>query len=190
MLETDALRQSIRHGDGAWDAQLRAAFEQLSQAEQRRGGLDPLEWEQANKAFHEALIAAHRSPWTKYLLSILYRQAERYRHVAIRLGAQAPLHRDVHREHTDIFQAAIARQEARAALALEAHIQLTCDLLRQAVRDDPLTPLTLPQGRSRKLKHRPETAQGHWDAAMQASRNWRPITPIRQQEAPTACPSD
>jgi DNA-binding GntR family transcriptional regulator len=41
MLETDALRQSIRHGDGAWDAQLRAAFEQLSQAEQRRGGLDP-----------------------------------------------------------------------------------------------------------------------------------------------------
>lgn len=146
MLETDALRQSIRHGDGAWDAQLRAAFEQLSQAEQRRGGLEPLEWELANKGFHEALIAAHRSPWTKYLLSILYRQAERYRHVAIRLGAQAPRHRDVHREHTDIFQAAIARQEARAALALEAHIQLTCDLLRQAVRDDPLTLLTLPQG--------------------------------------------
>ncbi len=144
MLETDALRQSIRHGDAAWEQQLTEAFEALSQAEQRRGGLDPLPWEQANKCFHEALIAAHRSPWTKYLLSILYRQAERYRHVAIRLGAQTPRHRDVHREHTDIYQAALARQEARAALALEAHIQLTCDLLRQAVRD-PLTPLSLPQ---------------------------------------------
>ena len=41
--------------------------------------------------------------------------------------------RDVHAEHESIFLAAMARQEARAALALEAHIRLTCDILtRQA----------------------------------------------------------
>ena len=39
----------------------------------------------------------------------------------------------VHAEHEGIFLAAMARQEARAALALEAHIRLTCDILtRQA----------------------------------------------------------
>lgn len=51
------------------------------------------------------------------------------------------IERDVHDEHTSIFNAAVARQEARAALALEAHIRLTCDLLlQQAARrsvDDP-----------------------------------------------------
>jgi GntR family transcriptional regulator, carbon starvation induced regulator len=36
----------------------------------------------------------------------------------------------VHKEHEDIFRAALSRQEARAALALEAHIRLTHDIVR------------------------------------------------------------
>jgi len=139
MLETEALRQSIRRGDAAWEAALTQAYAQLSLAEQRRGGLDPADWERANKHFHEALIAAHASPWSKYLLGILYRHGERYRHVAIRLGAEPGVRRDVHREHSDIYNAAINRQEARAALALEAHIQLTCDILRTASWITPAT---------------------------------------------------
>lgn len=131
MLETQSLRQSVRLGDIAWEQRLRQAFEALTEAEQRRGGLDPQAWERANHRFHEALIAAHASPWTKHLLEILYRHGERYRHVAIRLGATRTVERDVHDEHTAIFNAAIARQEARAALALEAHIRLTCDILVQ-----------------------------------------------------------
>ena len=134
MIETESLRQSIRHGDAAWEARLTLAFQRLTHAEERRGGLHPAEWEQANKAFHEALIAAHRSPWSKYLLEILYRQSERYRHVAIRLGAAHTTERDVHREHTEIYKAAMARQEARAALALEAHVRLTCEILTEAGR--------------------------------------------------------
>ena len=63
----------------------------------------------------------------------LYRHGERYRHIAIRIGATPGFDRDVHAEHEGIFLAAMARQEARAALALEAHIRLTCDILtRQA----------------------------------------------------------
>jgi len=37
--------------------------------------------------------------------------------------------RDVHAEHSAIYTAAKAGQEARTALALEAHIRLTYDLL-------------------------------------------------------------
>lgn len=105
------------------------AFEALSQAELQRSGLEPAHWEPANKRFHEALIAAYCSPWSKHLLGILYRHGERYRHVAIRMGATQTVQRNVHEEHTSIYVAALARQEARAALALESHIRLTCDLL-------------------------------------------------------------
>ena len=129
MLETEALRQSIRHGSALWAAELTTAFETLSQVELQRNGLEPAHWEPANKRFHEALIAAHCSPWSKHLLGILYRHGERYRHVAIRMGATQTVQRNVHEEHTSIYLAALARQEARAALALESHIRLTCDLL-------------------------------------------------------------
>jgi GntR family transcriptional regulator, carbon starvation induced regulator len=131
MLETEALRQSIRHGSAQWEAELTDAFERLTQAELQLGGLEPSHWEPANKRFHEALISAHRSPWSKHLLGILYRHGERYRHVAIRMGATPAVQRNVHEEHTSIYVAALARQEARAALALESHIRLTCDLLLQ-----------------------------------------------------------
>lgn len=134
-LETEALRQSIRRGDTAWEAALVEAFEQLSRAERRRGAeRDIAEWERCNRAFHEALIAAHDSRWNKYMLGILYRHSERYRHLAMRLVDMASLDRDVHREHEDIFKAAMARQEARAALALEAHVRLTCELLQAEAR--------------------------------------------------------
>ncbi len=51
--------------------------------------------------------------------------------------------RDVHAEHTEIFEHALAGREARAALALEAHIRATPDLLAQALRTGQLT---LPPG--------------------------------------------
>lgn len=131
MLETEALRQSIRKGGDAWAGEVRRAFELLTRIEETPGGFEPVVWEEANQHFHEALISAHRSPWASHLLGILYRHGERYRHVAILMGATPSVGRDVHAEHTSIFEAAMARQEARAALSLEVHIRLTCDILTQ-----------------------------------------------------------
>lgn len=133
MLETEALRLSIRHGGAAWEAALTAAFERLSEAERSPERMRGAEWEDANRAFHEALIAGHDSPWSRYLLGILYRHAERYRYIAMRVvSAEAGPPRDVHREHEDLYRAAIGRQEARAALALEAHVRNTCEVLKKA----------------------------------------------------------
>ena len=136
MLETEALRLSIRHGDARWQADLAAAFQRLTDAETRPDGLQRDQWERHNKDFHEALIAGHRSAWSRYLIGILYRHSERYRHVALRLNATQQAPRNVHREHEDIFHAAMARQEARAALALEAHVRITCELLSKAALAD------------------------------------------------------
>lgn len=130
-LETDALRQSIRHGDAHWEATLVASYKLLTQAELNPDEPQPELWEQRNKAFHDALIAGFSSTWTKYFLAILYRHAERYRNINWRLTAAHASGRDVHREHEEIFRAAIDRQEARAALALEAHVRLTHDIVRR-----------------------------------------------------------
>ncbi len=139
MLETEVLRQSIRHGDAQWEAALVQSYERLSQTERDLAESGSELWERRNKAFHEALIAGFDSTWSKYLLSILYRHAERYRNINWRLTAAHASGRDVHKEHEDIFRATVGRQEARAALALEAHIRLTHDIVRlQAAKFAPV----------------------------------------------------
>jgi GntR family transcriptional regulator, carbon starvation induced regulator len=130
MLETEALRQSIRHGDAQWEAVLVQSYDLLAATEVDLAESGSDRWERRNKAFHEALIAGFSSTWSKYLLSILYRHAERYRNITWRLTAAHASGRDVHQEHEAIFRAAVDRQEARAALALEAHIRLTHDIVR------------------------------------------------------------
>lgn len=131
MLETEALRQSIRKGDAQWEANLRTSYQLLTQAEAQPDVLELSQWEARNRNFHNALIAACDSPWTKYMLSILYRHGERYRNINWRLTAAHASERDVHEEHEAIFQAAMNKREARAALALESHIRLTHDIVKR-----------------------------------------------------------
>jgi DNA-binding GntR family transcriptional regulator len=128
-VEIDALRQSIRRGDAVWRARLQKAYDELSAVEQPIRPEDRRRWEQLNTNFHDALIAAHESPWTVKVLRLLSRHGERYRRYAIGLTDSG---RDVHAEHREIFQLAMAGKEARAALALEAHIRATPDLLLRA----------------------------------------------------------
>ena len=134
-IETEALRQSIRHGDAAWRSQLRASYEAISNFEQPITASHRRHWEALNVRFHDALLAGQASPWTEKLLRILARHSERYRCYAIALPGMT---RDVHAEHTEIFELALAGREARAALALEAHICATPHLLLQALRDGRL----------------------------------------------------
>jgi DNA-binding GntR family transcriptional regulator len=131
MLETEALRQSVRHGNAHWEAALVQSYELRTKTEVDLAESGSDHWERRNKAFHEASIAGFNSTWSKYLLSILNRHAERYRNINWRLTAAHASGRDVHREHEDIFRAAIDRQEARAAMALEAHVRLTHDIVKR-----------------------------------------------------------
>ena len=141
-IETDALRQSIRYGGAAWRSQLRASYEAISGFEQPITAKHRRHWEVLNVRFHDALLAGQASPWTEKLLRILARHSERYRCYAIALPGMT---RDVHAEHTEIFELALAGREARAALALEAHICATPHLLLQALRDGRLVlPGTAP----------------------------------------------
>ena len=130
-VETEALRVSIRQGDDFWRHRLRLAFETLSTLEKPLQDENIRRWEQANTAFHAALLSACGSPWALRMVHQLTQHAERYRRFSIGLHSG----RDVHTEHQHIFDAAIAGHDARAALALEAHIRATPELLAQSVKN-------------------------------------------------------
>lgn len=134
-IETEALRQSIRHGGDAWRRELCASYEAISALEQPIAPAHRRQWEALNVRFHDALLAGQGSAWTTKVLRVLSRHGERYRCYAIGLPGMV---RDVHSEHTEIFEMALAGREARAALALEAHICATPHLLLQALRDGRL----------------------------------------------------
>lgn len=130
-IEIDALRRSIRVGDDAWRARLQRSYDELSAYEQPVQPERRKPWERLNTRFHETLIAGHDSPWTLRVLRTLARHGERYRRYAIGLPDSG---RDVHAEHRELFELAMAGNEARAALALEAHIRATPELLIRAMR--------------------------------------------------------
>nr|ART36127.1 B168 [uncultured bacterium] len=129
MLEAHAVGLSIRHGDDDWEARLLGAFHLLSRAEAKlhRGETDVNEWENCNRRFHEVLIAQCGSRWTRHFLSILYHQSERYRRLAL---VNAPADRDLHQEHTEIFEAAINRDADRASALVEQHVRRTLQVLQ------------------------------------------------------------
>lgn len=130
-IEIEALRQSIRHGDARWREKLQRAYDEISAVEQPIQPEGRQRWELLNMRFHESLIEGYGSRWTLNLLRLLARHGERYRCYTMALPDSA---RDVHAEHREIFEMAMTGQEARAALALEAHIRNTLDILRRAQR--------------------------------------------------------
>lgn len=128
-VETEALRASVRNGDEFWRNRLRIAFDKLSELEQPIQDENLRRWEQANVEFHEALLSACGSPWALRVVSQLTQHAERYRRFSFGLHTG----RDVHDEHQQIFDAAMAGQDARAALALESHIRATPEMIIRAI---------------------------------------------------------
>lgn len=131
-IEIEALRQSIRHASESWRQELQQVYTRMSAFEQPILPELIQRWEVLNTQFHELLVANCGSAWTIRLLRILNRHSERYRRYAIDLGKDR---RNVHMEHHGIFEAAMAGNEFRAALELEAHIRATPELLKAAARE-------------------------------------------------------
>ncbi len=131
-IELNALRTSIRRGGDAWRDRVHQAFNQLGSEEQPVRPEGRKRWEFLNTRFHETLVSGCESPRTLRILRQLARAGERYRRFTIKMSGDE--NRDVHVEHQLIFDLAMNGHEARAALALEAHIRTTTDMLEHACR--------------------------------------------------------
>jgi len=125
MLDIPALRESIRLGDDAWEAQIVASFHRLEKIESRlpQGPvvLDA-DWSQRHRDFHRALIAACPSERQLAWSMSLFDQAERYRHFAAR---NRTVSKKKDEEHRTLMKAVLRRDVETAAVLLAEHISST-----------------------------------------------------------------
>ena len=130
LLTEICLRESIAHGDAAWEESILVAMHRLSKVPRYTPGsqdstdFDPA-WEAAHRAFHRSLVAACGSSWLLDMDEHLFDAADRYRHMARRSALSGtPARPDQHR---DIMQAVLDRDTPAATALLQAHYQRTAE---------------------------------------------------------------
>jgi len=126
VIENLALRKSIENADDEWESRVVAAFHHLTKAE-NTANPDLGEWELHNTKFHMALISGCDSPWLLRFYELLYDQHKRYRHLArINRNSRGS---DIHDEHSQICDAALAGDVDKACRINEQHIRRTAEVL-------------------------------------------------------------
>ena len=135
LLETEALRRSIRDGDDRWEAAIVAALHALVLQARRTGTeeADPDLFEARHHDFHRALIAACNSPRMLEQFDRLYAECERYRFPT--LDPSAAARRDVQAEHRAIADAALARDADTACDLLARHYRATAERVEARFRE-------------------------------------------------------
>ncbi len=132
-LSVAAMRIAIRKGDADWEADILASVHRLSRTPLPASPDDyeAIErWEYLHAAFHMSLISACGSPWRTHFCGLMSDQFERYRRVILlRMATSEPTARRVDEEHRNIAEAAVARDEERAAQLLAAHFEGSLSVL-------------------------------------------------------------
>lgn len=145
LVECEALKLALVHGDVAWEAGLLAAHHRLSHVSMQDTSSAAhlsIQWDGAHMGFHDALLSACNSPVLLELASNLRQRSARYRHISVNVDAS--LHaggkdgnaRDVAAEHKAIVDAALARNVEQSTQLLRGHFQRTADLAMQRMRGE------------------------------------------------------
>ena len=128
-LEEMALRASIANGDAAWEEHLVLAHHRM----ERASGGHMVEFEEAHKLFHMALIRNAGMPMLGRYCSQLYDLNIRYRYLAA--GGPSYGERSIEQEHRMIFEAALDRDVETTARLLREHYSRTGDYLSRQLKD-------------------------------------------------------
>jgi len=130
-IEGIALHRSIEFGDAQWEARVRLAYRELSEAplpapSEHGAVLDA--WRTAHAKFHAALVAGCDSQWLLRFRQTLYEQSERYRILSYRVKP-----RDLATEHRAIAEATLARDAESAVKALSQHFTVTAEAMLEGL---------------------------------------------------------
>ncbi len=127
------IRRSIELGDAEWEELVLVSCHRLSRSKrspENNSDILNIKWNEAHKAFHQALISACGSEWLIETCSQLFDAAERYRSLASLAGISRSDPRD---EHLEIMTAAIDRNADLATELLNAHFRHTAQLVQTVV---------------------------------------------------------
>ncbi len=122
LLECSALETSISCGDADWEGNLVAAHHKLHLIEQKMLDGDTSQkeaWKRYDWEFHQAMIQACNSLNLLSLHGTIFDKYLRYQMLVLTYRGQEAV-----QEHKDMFDAALARDTAKAKSVLEAHIRL------------------------------------------------------------------
>jgi len=125
-LEDIALRASIKSGNEQWEEQVVLSHHRLAKAK-----IDDVDtFEQLHYQFHRSLLASCGSPILLRFTDQLYSLNIRYRNLAgksVRYGK-----RDIAKEHEQIVDSVLSRDEDEASSHLLSHYRSTGDFLERA----------------------------------------------------------
>lgn len=126
--ETFALRESIARGALTWESDVVRALHLLNRTERDADRPETLEaWEAAHREFHLTLLAACDSPMLLRFCGVLLNMYDRYRRIFLqRMSGD----RNVTLEHSEIAQAAAARDADYACDKLREHLSRTATNLK------------------------------------------------------------
>ncbi len=127
LIETLALRESIRHGDLAWEGRVLATHHTLGRTPMLSGGSANAAWVQAHRMFHHSILDGSGVRRLSDIARGLRDCSELYQFWSYSMGRGPD--RDIVAEHREIAERTLARDEDRAATALTQHIERTTDLL-------------------------------------------------------------
>lgn len=126
VVEPEAFRLAMRHGDGAWEDEIVASCHLLVREAERYEASET--WLDAYEArhhrFHRALIANCPYGTLKAFCDDLYSHKTRYRRFMKRLGGAQAETIALHRRLMDL---ALARDEEAGAVEIRDHIGVTAD---------------------------------------------------------------
>ena len=133
-LEPFALRLSIANASLDWEVEVMAALHRLNRTERRPGDAESLvAWEDANNAFHAALISRCGMPLLLRIHGGLTAMNDRYRLIYLKA---AGVQREVIEEHIAIAGAALNRQSDEAVTLLKRHIERSTANLSRLISED------------------------------------------------------
>jgi DNA-binding GntR family transcriptional regulator len=139
LIESEALRRSMRSGDDDWEAGIVAAFHALNlqvERQSRASGnvetADLFAMEERHHQFHRALISCCRSPRLLELADQLYVETQRYRLPNYFGGVLGKRRRDAAAEHREIMDATLRRSEDAVRLLAE-HYRKTAAIIEASI---------------------------------------------------------
>lgn len=126
-----ALRESVEHGDEAWEESVALALHRLSRAPRftpESSSISNPEWDKRHRIFHSSLLAGSPSMRLRHYCDQLFDQSDRYRSLAAEIDPAVTIVR-VASEHREIAEATLSRNPDLAVKLLSEHLLRTLNRL-------------------------------------------------------------